>query len=322
MLIAKTDDGRLVNAIDDFSYLKEDAFYCPSCQSPVRFKKGQIKCWHFAHIAGKQEYCHVENESEEHLFLKAQLYKTLSKNHSVEIEKHLPETNQLIDVFVSPRLVLEVQCSSLSRRKWAERSLRYQEQGLHVIWLLGKKLWLKKRLSALQRTLLSYSERLGFYLWELDKERHELRLHYLIHERLTGELVYLTKSCSLDDDVMDLLRFPFQARTLNSLTVTCLSSPQAYVQKQLYYNNPKWIAQQALAYKNGKNLLTETNAYFYPQIKPPQVTNPSPNDQDSIKRYYSQFEHYYKSQALKDCQVLYPPAFYDRMEKRRQGEFV
>lgn len=322
MLIAKTDDGRLVNAIDDLSDFKTDAFYCPFCQSPVRLKKGQIKCWHFAHIASQQGYCHTENESEEHLFLKAQLYKNLSQSQSVEIEKHLAETNQLIDVFVSPRLALEVQCSSLSSRKWAERSLHYQEQGLHVIWLLGEKLWLKKRLNTLQRTLLSYSERLGFYLWELDKKRHELRLQYLIHERLDGEMVYLTKTCPLDGDIMDLLRFPFQTTALNSLKVSCMPSPQTYVQKQLYYNNPKWIARQALAYQNGKNLLTETNAFFYPQIRPPQVSNQSLNDQDQIQRYYRQFEHFYKSQGLKDFQVLYPPAFYDRMEKRSQGEFV
>lgn len=322
MLVAKTHDGKLVNALEDDFHLQLETFYCPSCQSPVRLKKGQIKCWHFAHIAGEQAYCHTENESEEHLFLKAKLYKTLSKDYDVEIEKYLAKTNQVIDVFVSPQLALEVQCSSISSSKLTERSLQYQEQGLYVVWLLGERLWLKKRLSPLQRRLLSYSARLGFYLWELDKEREELRLQYLIHEQLNGELVYLTKRCSLAGDIMALLRFPFQAKGIVSLKVACLPSPQTYIHKQLYYKNPKWLHQQALAYQQGKNLLTEPLESFYPQIRPPQVSVPNSQIQEKLNSYYHQFEQYYKWQGPRAFQLLYSPAFYDKMEKKMSRRVV
>ncbi|MEQ9763170.1 competence protein CoiA family protein [Streptococcus sp. ZJ151] len=315
MLIAKTVDGRLAKAFDND--LNETQYYCPACLGPVRFKKGAIKTWHFAHLSTQNCHFSFENESAEHLSLKAKIFTSLSQNHQVAIEKYFPEYQQIADVFVAPKLVLEIQCSPISNQKWKERTKAYQHQGLYPIWLFGEKLWLKKRLSPFQKAVLSYSDWLGFYFWELDNAKEELRLHYLIHEKLDGELVYLTKTCSFSDDIMTLLRFPFQKKKLVSLTCFGMTNPQHFIQKQLFYKNPKWLKKQELAYQRGDNLLMRETDFFFPQIKPPQINSQNYSEPERIERYFKQFECYYKNQRVKTSQTLYPPCFYDKMVEKQ-----
>ncbi|MFX3822751.1 competence protein CoiA, partial [Streptococcus suis] len=69
----------------------------------------------------------------------------------------------------------------------------YHEDGLQVLWLLGKGLWLKERLSKLHNKFLSFSMNMCFYLWELDDEKKELRIRYIIHEYLRCKVNFLTK---------------------------------------------------------------------------------------------------------------------------------
>lgn len=315
MLIAKTVDGRLVKAFDDA--INGIEYYCPVCLGPVRFKKGAIKTWHFAHLSTQNCHFSFENESAEHLSLKAKMFTSLSQNYPVEIEKYLSKYQQIADIFVAPKLVLEVQCSPISAQKLQDRTRSYQSQGLYPIWLFGEKLWLKKRLSAFQRSVLSYSDWIGFYFWELDNAKEELRLHYLIHEKLNGELVYLTKSCSFSGNIMALLRFPFQKKKVVRLTCSCMADPQTFIQKQLFYKNPKWLREQELAYQRGENLLMQETDFFFPQIKPPQINYQNYPKPEKIERYFKQFESYYKNQRLKTSQTLYPPLFYDKMIEKQ-----
>jgi len=103
------------------------------------------------------------------------------------------ELASLADVFVNGNLALEVQCSSLSQDRLWERSHRYRQAGYQVLWLLGKKLWLRQTLTPLQKQFLYFSQNMGFHIWELDEERKTLRLKYLIHEDLHGQLQYKEK---------------------------------------------------------------------------------------------------------------------------------
>lgn len=315
MLIAKTSSGQLVRAFD--ADMTEKKYFCPACLGPVRLKKGAIKVWHFAHLSTQACRFSLENESAEHLSLKAKLFGSLSRNHLVEIEKYFANYQQIADIFIRPKLVLEVQCSPISVQKLKERTASYHKQGLYPIWLFGEKLWLKKRLSVFQREVLSYNERLGFYFWELDNTKAELRLHYLIHEKLNGELVYLTKSCSFSDDIMTLLCFPFQKMKLQGLSSSCMPDPQNFVQKQLFYKNPRWLKEQERAYQRGENLLTQEMDYFFPQIKPARVNCQNYPNPKELVRYYKTFEAYYKNQGVKTVQTLYSPIFYDKMVEKQ-----
>lgn len=151
----------------------------------------------------------------------------------------------------------------------------------------------------------------------MDNTKAELRLHYLIHEKLNGELVYLTKSCSFSDDIMTLLCFPFQKMKLQGLSSSCMPDPQNFVQKQLFYKNPRWLKEQERAYQRGDNLLTQEMDYFFPQIKPVRVNCQNYPNPKELVRYYKTFETYYKNQGVKTVQTLYSPIFYDKMVEKQ-----
>ena len=183
MLLAKNKEGILLNAMENQPSLGEQTF-CPACSGAVRFKKGRVMRPHFAHISLENCSFYTENESAEHLNLKAGLYSWGKQSQEVQVEAFLPEIRQIADLLLDGRIALEVQCSPLSQERLEERTLSYRQHGYQVLWLLGKKLWLKQSLTKLQKDFLYFSQNMGFHLWELDEKKQELRLKYLIHEDL------------------------------------------------------------------------------------------------------------------------------------------
>ena len=100
-------------------------------------------CPHFAHKSLQDCQFFSENESAQHLSLKAALYKSLvNHGEKVRIEKVLSEMGQIADLFVGDSLALEVQCSRLSQQRLRERTRAYHQTGYEVRWLLGEDLWL------------------------------------------------------------------------------------------------------------------------------------------------------------------------------------
>lgn len=175
MLSALDEKGRLVSLLDEI--FEKQTFTCPACHSPVRLRHGQIMRPHFAHVSLKNCDFYSENESDEHLQLKAALYQALSQSENVTVEAVLPELHQVADVLVNDNLALEVQCSRLSEKRLRERTTSYHKAGFNVLWLLGEKLWLGERLTPLQRHFLYFSRNMGFHLWELDAKQRLVRLH-------------------------------------------------------------------------------------------------------------------------------------------------
>ena len=220
MLIAKNQKGLLVSALEN-GLNREEIYRCPGCQGIVLLRQGKVICPHFAHKSLQDCQFFSENESAQHLSLKATVYQSLD-NHGerVCIEKVLPELGQIADLFVGDSLALEVQCSRLSQKRLRERTLAYHQIGYEVRWLLGQELWLGQRLTDLQRDFLYFTTKIGFHLWELDWEREEIRLKYLIYEDIFGRVYYLTKTWSLIENLMTILRFPYQARKVETYQVT------------------------------------------------------------------------------------------------------
>ena len=101
MLIACQENGNLLNAVEDTVNLL-DKFLCPACLEAVRFKKGRVMRPHFAHISLKDCHFYTENESAEHLNLKAALFTWARKsNHAVQVEAYLPKLQQIADLLLS-----------------------------------------------------------------------------------------------------------------------------------------------------------------------------------------------------------------------------
>lgn len=319
MLSALDEKGRLVSLLDEIS--EKQTFTCPACHSPVRLRHGQIMRPHFAHVSLKNCDFYSENESDEHLQLKAALYQALSQSENVTVEAVLPELHQVADVLVNDNLALEVQCSRLSEKRLRERTTSYHKVGFNVLWLLGEKLWLGERLTPLQRHFLYFSQNMGFHLWELDAKQRLVRLHYLIYEDWHGKVHYLTKSCSLSGNLMAFFRLPYQKQKLSTYDVNQDSNLLSYIQRQLSSRNTSWLKRQEKAYLQGKNLLTLPLSAYFPQVRPPEVKDGFCQISQDLSDFYETFRRYYQNQSEKGVQRLYPPAYYGRMvnnaKKRR-----
>ena len=319
MLTAINQAGCLVNLVMDEPQ-KNDHFYCPGCQGQVRLKQGTILRPHFAHIILKDCHYAYENESAQHLELKSVLYRWLKHEVAVEIEAVLPELGQIADLLVEEKLALEVQCSSLSIQRLLERTKAYQDQGIEVLWLLGKDLWIKDKLTALQKQFLRFSQNMGFHLWELDLDKQVLRLRYLIHEDWHGQVQCLTKIFPFEKGrLLSILRQPYLPQPLLSFQGRMDQQLGRYIAQQLYYQAPKWMELQRQAYERGENLLTQSPDDFYPQVRLPQSAIGFAQIRDNLESYYQDFSTYYKKQQNKRVQQLYPPAFYRQETQSNLG---
>ncbi|MGT2932986.1 competence protein CoiA [Streptococcus catagoni] len=308
MLRALDEKGNLVSLLEGIPV--KQSFTCPACAGQVLLKNGKIKCPHFAHRQLKKSCYFSENESYEHLSLKAKLYQSLIKEGTVELEKFDAQLNQVADLCINQKLILEVQCSSLSLEKLCSRSQAYYANGFHVLWLLGKKLWLKNRLTALQKQFLYFTKDFGFHLWELDLEKNLVRLKYLIHEDIFGKVVFLTRSTAINSDLLSFFRLPYRKIKSKEFEVKMDQNLVFKVQKALFRKEKRWLHYQELAYLKGENILQKSLDAYYPQVKPVRSQIGFCQIQKDLEPYYQAFEKYYRNLSNKYVQTLYPPYFY------------
>ena len=319
MLIAKNQEGNLVSALET-SLQRKEPYSCPGCQGVVLLRHGQVMCPHFAHKSLQDCQFFSENESAQHLSLKATLYQSLD-NHGerVCIEKILPELGQIADLFVGDSLALEIQCSRLSQQRLRERTCAYHQAGYEVRWLLGEELWLHGRLTDLQRDFLYFTAKIGFHLWELDWKREEIRLKYLIYEDIFGKVYYLTKAWPLTENLMTVLRFPYQAEKGETYKVTQRKKVSHVIQRELIGKNPRWLRRQEKAHLKGMNLLCLSDQDFFPQVRFPESKQGFVQIRLSIDGFEKLFMQYYRKRHFSYKQTLYPPTFYAKIVKNRHN---
>ncbi|NQH33410.1 competence protein CoiA [Streptococcus suis] len=295
-------------------YSQQDRYFCPGCGGLVRYKSGKVLRSHFAHVSLRDCHYFSENESAQHLSLKSCLYSWLINAEQVELEKCLPQIGQIADLLVNDHLAVEVQCSSMPTSRLQERTQAYREAGYQILWLLGKDLWLKERLTNLYKQFLSFSMNMGFHLWELDDEKKELRFRYLIHEDLRGKVHCLTRVFPFcEGNLLEILRLPFAKQILSSMTCPMDEDLPGYIAQQLYYKSPKWLALQAEAYGRGENLLTKTALDWYPHYRLPRSAIGFAQIKQDLTPIYLAFDKFYDKMQDKEKQVLYPPIMYRQL---------
>lgn len=308
MFIARDEKGKLINALEKEP--KKQDYYCPACGTSVRLRKGENVRTHFAHTSIKECDYYYENESLEHLENKVALFNWARNDALVEMEYPIQELKQIADILINKQLAIEVQCSPLSSKLLQERSNGYRNSGIQVLWLVGEKLWLKERLTKLQRDFLYFSNNMGFHLWELDHKKQVLRLKYLLHQDLKGKLHYQVKEFSFGKgNLLEILRTPYQQQSLITFSVGQDRKICHYIQKQLYYQNPYWMDRQFQAYLRGENLLNLKRQDWYPQVRPIENGLFCQISQN-LNDYYRNFQAYYERNPQNQQQKLYPPAFY------------
>ena len=319
MLIAKNQEGNLVLALETCLKRKE-SYSCPGCQGVVLLRHGQVMCPHFAHKSLQDCQFFSENESAQHLSLKAALYKSLvNHGEKVRIEKVLSEMGQIADLFVGDSLALEVQCSRLSQQRLRERTCAYHQAGYEVRWLLGEDLWLGRRLTDLQRDFLYFTAKIGFHLWELDWKKEKIRLKYLIYEDIFGKVYYLTKTWPLTENLMVVLRYPYQSEKVETYQVTQRKKVSHVIQRELMGKNPRWMRRQEEAYLRGMNLLSLSDQDFFPQVRFPESKQGFVQIRLSIDGFKKLFMQYYRKSHFSYRQTLYPPIFYAKIVNNRHN---
>ena len=319
MLIARNQEGKLVSALET-SLQRKESYSCPGCQGVVLLRHGQVMCPHFAHKSLQDCQFFLENESAQHLSLKAALYKSLvNHGEKVRIEKVLSEMGQIADLFVGDSLALEVQCSRLSQQRLRGRTRAYHQAGYEVRWLLGEHLWLGRRLTDLQRDFLYFTAKIGFHLWELDWKKEEIRLKYLIYEDIFGKVYYLTKTWLLTENLMSVLRYPYQAEKVETYQVTQRKKVSHVIQRELMGKNPRWMRRQEEAYLKGMNLLCLSDQDFFPQVRFPESKQGFVQIRQSLEGFEKLFMQYYRKSHFSYRQTLYPPTFYAKIVKNRHN---
>ena len=224
---------------------------------------------------------------------------------------------QIADLFVGDSLALEVQCSRLSQQRLRERTCAYHQAGYEVRWLLGEELWLNGRLTDLQRDFLYFTAKIGFHLWELDWKREEIRLKYLIYEDIFGKVYYLTKAWPLTENLMTVLRFPYQAEQVETYQVTQRKKVSHVIQRELIGKNPRWMRRQEKAYLKGMNLLCLSDQDFFPQVRFPESKQGFVQIRQSLEGFEKLFMQYYRKRHFSYRQTLYSPTFYAKIVKNR-----
>ncbi len=165
----------------------------------------------------------------------------------------------------------------------------------------------------LQRLCLQFSPSCGYFFWNLDGEKQELVLHYLLHQDLHGRCQGLVAVFPFfQKPLREVLRWPYQQRQLRSFEGRLDWHFPRYLAKQLQYRNSYWVEQQLLAYQAGQNLLTRSLADWYPQLVPVKPVEGFRLQSDLERDYEQQFLAFYAQSSSVYRQVLYSPFYYKR----------
>lgn len=275
MLIAYDEHKELVSLIAGSKKLIEGfrglKFFCISCGEQVRLKNGQIKIAHFAHISRK--YCHSfsEGETEEHLFLKQALANWCERDGlEYQVEAYLPELSQRPDLLIG-RIVLEVQCSPISKEMLIQRTNSYLGAGYYPIWICGEKLAPEIKIKEITRGLCYFSENIGFYLWSIDWQKKELAIQFHMEEQWDRQLHYVTKNWEFNTkSLLEVFSFPEQKLFFHQRKYNTGKLIQSYyhdLNKKLVKKDKYILEIQATLYNKGFHLLQLPYWFYYPGIR-------------------------------------------------------
>lgn len=200
MLVAN-ENGQLVLANKAQAGSK---YTCPTCQQPVRLRRGKKMVAHFAHLPGANCVMN-EGETAEHLLGKQQLFNWLAfRGLAPRLEVYLPEINQRPDILFNDggtQTAVEFQCSPLSVQRLRERNDGYRQLGITPVWLLGEPY--RRRLSRAKVAQFTqiFSGQPAILYWNTRRARFEYQQSYyycsFTKKRLTAERIIRRQSLAL-----------------------------------------------------------------------------------------------------------------------------
>lgn len=150
-LYAWNDNKQLVHARQA---LKHTDYFCLECDQIVRSRGGPHRQRHFYHLE-PTPYCRQHQKGPIHLELQSYFVRHLPEG-DCHLEYRFPSINRIADVvWLSQKIVFEIQYSPISAREVLERNRDYQKEGWTVVWILHEHRYNHVRLSAAEMALRS-----------------------------------------------------------------------------------------------------------------------------------------------------------------------
>ena len=123
----------------------------------------------------------------------------------------------------------------------------------------------------------------------------------------------------LTENLMTVLRFPYQVEKGETYKVTQRKKVSHVIQRELMGKNPRWLRRQEEAYLKGMNLLCLSDQDFFPQVRFPESKQGFVQIRLSIDDFKKLFMQYYRKRHFSYKQTLYPPTFYAKIVEYRHN---
>lgn len=127
-------------------------YRCLECASYVRLRSGLHRKRHFYHLEPNR-LCRLHQKGAIHLHLQMHLHRHLPAG-DCQLEYRMPAIGRIADVvWLSKKIVFEIQYSPISAEEVRQRNLDYQALGWTVVWILHDRRFNQMRLSAAEHLL-------------------------------------------------------------------------------------------------------------------------------------------------------------------------
>lgn len=182
-LYALDNENRLVYASNA---LKQQNYCCLECQQPVRVRKGHHRKTHYFHLTSNQP-CRLNGKSMAHL--QTQFYiQSMLPSGEARLEWRFESISRIADVvWMSKKIVFEIQCSPMSVLEMENRNRDYAREGFHVIWILHDNRYNQRFLTSLEQRLSGVS----FYFTNINAQGKGIVYDQfaLIHKQVRKQLL-------------------------------------------------------------------------------------------------------------------------------------
>jgi competence protein CoiA len=148
-LLAHSKEGKVVNAQRAH---KQKTYRCLECGGQVRVRGGIHRQLHFYHLEPTIS-CRQHQKGMSHLQVQSYLLHRFGES-DCSLEYRMPEINRIADVvWLSQKIVFEIQCSPISALEVRQRNADYQKLGWTVVWILHDRRFNQIRHSAAEAEL-------------------------------------------------------------------------------------------------------------------------------------------------------------------------
>lgn len=177
MQLYALDENNLISSI---KAAKQCNYACLECGGIVRLRGGPQRHPHFYHVATTQK-CRLNGKTLMHLHVQTYIQKLLP-HKDCALEYRFPAINRIADVvWLSEKIIFEIQCSAISAEELQSRQEDYASQGFQVIWIFHDKRYNKEKLTAAEISIKNHPH----YFTDMDENGKGViydQLAYLVND--------------------------------------------------------------------------------------------------------------------------------------------